>query len=608
MSKEVKEVQSGSLLGKYPCGACGSVDNLVVYVKHTEEGDEYLDASCFTPSCENKYMTEAMLKEQGVLDEDFKAPKTHKVTKTAITRAEYDDLVKRTTHDTTLPDGSFYRGIKPETAKFYGHLYERDSSGNIIREYYPETKHDFKGDLKTLRGYKTRTLPKSFGFGNLGITGVSNDFSGQHLFRTGGKFVVVCGGEIDKLSVSQMLYDYQVQRGQEDYDRVAVVSVTTGEGTLAKQCANQYDWLDSFDNIILCMDNDDAGKSAVKEAIKVLPENKVKVITTSLKDANEMLVSGKHKQFISNYYDAKAVTPDEVKTSKQADDELEEELGRTKIPLPPFMFRLQKHMAGGIPLGYMINLGAITGGGKTTIINEMIYYWIFNSPVKIGILSLELNAGQYQMALLSRHIGQKLALIEDPKEAVAFVRQPHIIEKRKELRENEYGEERYVLLDERSGSLESVKEQILKLIKKYSCKLLVIDPINDLFEGASLEEQTSFIKFLKGVIKDGVSIFNVCHLTKSKTQTDRDGNRIVRKLTEDDFSGVSNLVKSGGCNIAATRDKLADDPLEQNSTEIEVLKCRWSGKTGYAGSWYYDNQTHTIYDKESYLEANTTNF
>lgn len=603
-----KELVSGTLLSKYPCPSCGSNDNLLVYVKHTDDGDEYLDASCRTPSCENKYMTEAMLKEQGVLDEDFKAPKTHKVTKTAITRAEYDDLVKRTTHDTTLPDGSFYRGIKPETAKFYGHLYERDSSGNIIREYYPETKHDFKGDLKTLRGYKTRTLPKSFGFGNLGITGVSNDFSGQHLFRTGGKFVVVCGGEIDKLSVSQMLYDYQVQRGQEDYDRVAVVSVTTGEGTLAKQCANQYDWLDSFDNIILCMDNDDAGKSAVKEAIKVLPENKVKVITTSLKDANEMLVSGKHKQFISNYYDAKAVTPDEVKTSKQADDELEEELGRTKIPLPPFMFRLQKHMAGGIPLGYMINLGAITGGGKTTIINEMIYYWIFNSPVKIGILSLELNAGQYQMALLSRHIGQKLALIEDPKEAVAFVRQPHIIEKRKELRENEYGEERYVLLDERSGSLESVKEQILKLIKKYSCKLLVIDPINDLFEGASLEEQTSFIKFLKGVIKDGVSIFNVCHLTKSKTQTDRDGNRIVRKLTEDDFSGVSNLVKSGGCNIAATRDKLADDPLEQNSTEIEVLKCRWSGKTGYAGSWYYDNQTHTIYDKESYLEANTTNF
>ena len=256
----------------------------------------------------------------------------------------------------------------------------------------------------------------------------------------------------------------------------------------------------------------------------------------------------------------------------------------------------------------MINLGAITGGGKTTIINEMIYYWLFNADVKIGILSLELTAGQYQTTLLSRHIGFKLALIEDPKEAVAFVKQPHIIEKRKELRENEYGEERYVLLDERSGSLESVKNQILKLIKKYDCKLIVIDPVNDLFESCSLEQQTGFIKFLKTVIKDGVSIFNVCHLTKGKTQTDRDGNRIVRRLTEDDFSGVSNLVKSGGCNIAATRDKLAEDETEQNSTDIEVLKCRWSGNTGYAGSWYYDNLTHTLYDKEDFMEKQRSNF
>lgn len=604
---ETKEVQSGTLLGKYSCPECGSNDNLAVFVKHDDSGTEYLDGSCFTPSCK-KFWTEQELKEAAVLDEDFKAPKVKPVIKTAITKEEYKALIARTNHDTTQPDGSYYRGIKPETSKFYGHLYARDSEGWIIEEYYPETKEGFEGDLKTLRGYKKRVIPKDFGKGNIGITGLTSDFSGQHLFRSGGKYVVITAGEIDKLSVAQILRDYQISRGQEDYDRVAVVSCTAGEASLAKQCAAQYDWLNLFDNIILCGDTDDVGRAAVADAITKLPADKVKIVTLSMKDANEMLLAGKYKQFISNYYDAKAVTPDEVKTSKQADDEIEEELGRCKIPLPPFMHRLQKHMAGGIPLGYMINLGAVTGGGKTTIINEMIYYWIFNSPVKIGILSLELTAGQYQTALLSRHIGFKLALIENPKEAVAFVQQPHIVEARRELRENEYGEERYVLLDERSGSLESVKAQMLKLIKKFSCELLVIDPINDLFEGSSLEQQTDFIKFLKGVIKEGVSIFNVCHLTKGKTQTDRDGNRVVRRLTEDDFAGVSNLVKSGGCNIAATRDKLAEDETEQNSTDIEVLKCRWSGNTGYAGSWYYDNLTHTLYDKEDFLQQQKTNF
>ena len=602
------DLVSGKLLGHFPCPSCSSKDNLAVYVKHDKDGNEYLDGSCFSSSCENKYMTEAMLKEQGVLHESFKAPKIKPITKTAITKEEYKALIARTNHDTTQPDGSYYRGIKPETSKFYGHLYARDSEGWIIEEYYPETKEGFDGDLKTLRGYKKRVIPKDFGKGNIGITGLTSDFSGQHLFRSGGKYVVITAGEIDKLSVAQMLRDYQISRGQEDYDRIAVVSCTAGEASLAKQCAAQYDWLNLFDNIILCGDTDAVGRAAVADAITKLPADKVKIVTLSMKDANEMLLAGKHKQFISNYYDAKAVTPDEVKTSKQADDEIEEELGRCKIPLPSFMHRLQKHMAGGIPLGYMINLGAVTGGGKTTIINEMIYYWIFNSPVKIGILSLELTAGQYQTALLSRHIGFKLALIENPKEAVAFVQQPHIVEARRELRENEYGEERYVLLDERSGSLESVKAQMLKLIKKFSCELLVIDPINDLFEGSSLEQQTDFIKFLKGIIKEGVSVFNVCHLTKGKTQTDRDGNRVVRRLTEDDFAGVSNLVKSGGCNIAATRDKLAEDETEQNSTDIEVLKCRWSGNTGYAGSWYYDNLTHTLYDKEDFLQQQKTNF
>ena len=98
---EVKELVAGTVLGKYHCPSCLSNDNLVVYVKHNEDGEEYLDASCFTPNCDNKYMTEAMLKEQGVLEEGFSIPKVKKVTKTAITKDEYKALISRTNHDTT---------------------------------------------------------------------------------------------------------------------------------------------------------------------------------------------------------------------------------------------------------------------------------------------------------------------------------------------------------------------------------------------------------------------------------------------------------------------------------------------------------------------------
>ena len=607
MSKEMKELQSGVLLGKFPCPECLSQDNLVVYVKHTEQGEEYIDGSCFSPSCKS-FWTEQELKEAGILDDDFVAPKVKPVTRTVITKEEYKHLTSRTNHDTTMKDGSLYRGIKPETAHFYGHLFQRDSNGEIIRTFYPETKSTFKGDLNSLRGYKSRDLPKVFGRHNVGIVGTSNDLSGSHKFTSGGKWILVVGGEEDKLAAAQMLRDYQIQRKQEDYDRIAVVGIHCGEGSLAKVCANSYDFLDTFEEIILCMDNDEAGRKSVQEAIKVLPENKVKVMTTSLKDCSEMLQQGKQKQFISNFYDAKPLKPDGVKTSKQADDEIELELGRPKIPLPPFMHRLQKAMAGGIPLGYMVNLGAQTGSGKTTIINEAIYYWLFNADVRVGILSLELTAGQYQTALLSRHIGYKINLIEDPKEAVAFVQQDWVQAKRKELREDEYGQERYVLLDDRSGTLEGVKEQIIKLIKKYSVKMVVIDPIQDVLASASYAEQADFIKFLKQVIKDGVSVFNVCHITKGKTETDSDGNVKTRKLTEDDFSGLTDLIKSGGCNIVAMRNKSAKDEVVRNSTDVDVLKCRWTGYTGDAGSWYYDMFSHTLYDKADFLEQQKTSF
>ena len=55
--KEVKDLVQGTVLGKFPCGSCGSQDNLVVYVKQNEQGEEYLDASCFTPNCEKLHDT-----------------------------------------------------------------------------------------------------------------------------------------------------------------------------------------------------------------------------------------------------------------------------------------------------------------------------------------------------------------------------------------------------------------------------------------------------------------------------------------------------------------------------------------------------------------------
>ena len=602
---ETKELESGTLLGKYSCPECGSNDNLAVFVKHDDSGTEYLDGSCFTPSCK-KFWTEQELKEAGVLDEDFKAPKVKPVIKKAITKEEYKSLISRTSHNTVQPDGSLYRGIKPETAEFFGHLYERNNEGWIIREYYPETKSTFKGELNTLRGYKSRTLPKIFGTHNIGITGSGNDFSGSHKFSNGGKYLVIVGGENDKLAASQMLRDYQIQRGQEDYDRIAVVSVTTGEQSLAKACANSFDWLDSFQEIILCLDNDKAGKDAVADAIKVLPDNKVKIMTTSLKDANKMLEEGKQKQFISNYYDAKPLIETGIKSSIDAAMGVRDYLLAEKISLPSHLHRLEDAMRGGIrSTGSIVNIIGNTSVGKTFFSDVLTYHWVFNSPLKPTILSIERTAAELTLDLYSYHLKQNLTWFSDGHDAVDYLEREDVKELCNNLLVNEYGEPRLHIIDDREGDIEVLKKQIERAVKQYDSKLIILDVLTDVIRSLPLEEQEKWMMWEKQMKKDGVVFINILHTRKPSNDKSEDG---FKRVNEYDILGSGTIPQSADINIVLNRNKMASDEVDRNTTYVDMPKCR-GGMTGSdICELYYDPISRQQFDKKDWLDAQRTNF
>ncbi len=575
-------------ISNQPCLECGSSDAMSIYGHSDEKGNEWEDSYCF--SC-NSYFSKEQLSESTVVVNREQKEKVSK--KQPLTKEEVVALIKEVGYTSNR-----YRGIKDEYSRFYGHLTKLDANGKVVARYYPTTK-----DGKVV-GYKSRFHPKLFGRDNRGVTGIECDLAGQVKFKSGSsKYCLVVGGEEDMSAAFQMLRDSQIERKQDEFEPIAVVSPTCGEGSAAKQIAAQYDWFNGFEIIVVGMDDDEAGRAATQKIIEVLPKDKVKVATWSGKDPNKMLQDGKQKQFVRDFYAAKDVIKDCVISSIDADDMMEEELVREKIPLPDFMYQLQEEIfCGGIPLGYIVNFIAGTGVGKSTITNEMIRKWIYDSPHKVGILSLELTAGQYMIAMTSREVGYKINLIKSPKEAIDFINQPNVIAARNKLKTNEYGEERFALIDEREGKLDHVKSQIIKLIKKHGCKLIVIDPIQDLFEGVSMDEQNGFVKWMKSVVKDGVTFANVCHIRKSSSSTDKEGKRVIRKLTEDDVHGVSSIVKSAGANVLMNRDKYAEDVVERNTTEVECPKCRWTGITGPAGKWYYSLQEHTMYDYNTYFK------
>lgn len=603
--KEMKEVQSGTLLGKYPCSECGSNDNLLVYVKHNDNGEEVIDGSCRTPSCK-AYWTEQELKDANVLDENFVAPKTKPVIKTAITKDEYKALIARTSHDTTMKDGSLYRSIKPETAHFYGHLFERDSSGEIIRTYYPETKSTFKGELNSLRGYKSRDLPKAFGRHNIGIVGTSNDLSGSHKFTSGGKWLLIVGGEEDKLAAAQMLRDYQIQRKQEDYDRIAVVGIHCGEGSLSKVCANSYDFIDSFEEVILCMDNDEAGRKAVQEAIKVLPENKVKVMVTSLKDCSEMLQTGKQKQFISDFYSAKPLIETGIISASEAAQGIEEYLLAEKITLPPHLHRVQDALRGGIrSTGAIVNIIGNTSVGKTFFSDVLVHHFIFNSPLKPTILSIERTAAELTLDLYSYHLGQNLTWFEEGADALEYLHREDVKELCNNMMVDEYGEPRFWIIDDREGTVDVLKKQIERAVKQNNSKLVILDILTDVLRSLPLDEQEKFMQYEKQMKKEGVVFLNLLHTRKPSNEKGDDG---FKRVSEYDILGSGTIPQSADINIVLNRNKMAEDNVERNTTYVDIPKCR-GGLTGTdICKLYYDPMTRKQYDLDDWLSQQRTNF
>lgn len=402
-------------------------------------------------------------------------------------------------------------------------------------------------------------------------------------------------GNCDSLSAYQMLSDYNKTRNS-DFE-TAVVSPTVGANS-KKQIAAQYKFFDSFEQIIVAFDSDEAGQNATDVIVKYLPKGKVKLMKMRYKDANEYLMKGKSKEFISDFYNAKTYVPVGVVGSGDIVSSMREEFLVPKIPLPPFMHKLQAMMAGGIPLGRIVNLASASGTGKSTIVDEIVYYMIFNSPHKVGIVTLESTTGQYGIKLLSRHISLKLELLQN-EEALTVLDSEKTKEKEKELFWKENGEHRFYLVDDRDGGVENVKDAIENLIISCDCKVIVCDPVHDVIGTLPNEEQESFYAWQKGMVKShNCTFYNVMHTRK--TANGQKAGSAGADLHEEDIQGASAAYKSAACNLMFSRNKEAEDEIERNTTIMKATKIRWTGKTGIAGRYYYDNEKHTLYDLDDW--------
>ena len=89
-----------------------------------------------------------------------------------------------------------------------------------------------------------------------------------------------------------------------------------------------------------------------------------------------------------------------------------------------------------------------------------------------------------------------------------------------------------------------------------------------------------------------------------KTSNGRKAGSAGADLHEEDIQGASSAYKSAACNLMFSRNKEAEDDIERNTIIMKATKIRWTGKTGIAGKYYYDNETHTLYDLDDFFNGN----
>lgn len=579
--------EKGDFIGHFYCVAnefdnkepCSSSDGLAVYMKQDEHDNDCYDGYCWV--CHQSFYTDeihnsSLGQELGV-DSDGNVTErkfTPKPKPEPLTNEEIQKLKK----EVGFPDKP-YRGLDPEWMTFFGHMVKRDSKGVATAIYYPETEDN------KVTGFKIRQLPKKFN--KVGRTGKSSQLSGQFRYRGNSKRIVYVAGENDKVAVWGALRKYDVH----------VVSPTTGEGSAADQAAAQYEFFDRYTEILVAMDSDKAGQEANEAIAKVLPADRVKIVSWSANDPHSLLESGKIHQIVRDVFNAKEYLDSGIKSAADAMAEVEDFLKSPKISLPPYLHRLQDNMRGGMKsTGCIANIIADTSVGKSFFTDNIERHWFFNSPLVPTIISLERTAGEFMADMYSLHIQKNLTWFKEGQEAIDYLDRPEVKKLCEDLVYDEEGKSRFYLIDERNGTIDTLKKQVDRVIKQFGSRLFVFDPLTDFLRSLGTEAQEDFMMWQKMMKKEGIVFINVLH-TRKPSQA-KDGE--MRKVTEYDALGSGSFIQSADINIVLNRDKMAECPIERNTTIVDMPKCR-GGTTGEACRLYYDFETRQQYDYDDYF-------
>ena len=528
-----------SVLYKTSCPDCGSTDNLAVYEDHSY---------CYTPGCGYKRN-----KDGNTMD-----LAGHVDRSTDFNIADNLESIR------DFPSYALgTRKIDRDVVDYFNVRMSVDEDGKPEAHYYPYTR-----DGKIV-AYKKRKLPKEFS--------VVGDFKNVELFGqaqcSGGKTLVVTEGEIDALSVAQAYKD--------KYGKIfPVVSLPSASGTGALLA--QREWLNRFSTVVLMFDNDEAGKIALDKAAKIIPAGKAKVARLPEKDPNDVLTKHGSAAIMEAIWSAQTWSPAGIVTGEPLWEAFVERQAVESIPYPECLAGLNQKLKG-IRHGEITLFTSGTGSGKSTVIKEIILDLLAKTDERVGLISLEESPADTVEKFISMQL------------QCPVMDSPSLNEEEKRDAFNAvFGDERLVLLDHQGSVGDSSLIEKIEYMALMGCKYLVLDHItiavSEGSEGLSGNEAVDKIMsdLLKVVKRHDVWLGLISHLRKAMGgKSFEEGNA----ASIDDIKGSGSIKQISFDIISFARNLVADDDAERNTIKFRVLKSRFTGLTGDAGSATYNVKT-----------------
>ena len=454
----------------------------------------------------------------------------------------------------SIPD----RGITLQTCEKFGVTQDEHY------HYYPYTSDDGRYVAAKQRRVDDKT------FSIIGDFRTAQLF-GQHLFHAGGKYITIYEGELDALA------GYQLTGSQ-----WPSVSIRNGAQAALKDCKAQYEWLNTFETIVICFDADEPGQKAAKEVAELFG-NKVKIVKhlKECKDACDYLVNGKSAEYVNAWWRAESFKPDGIIAASELWDSVS-----TPEPVAEafYPFKGLNELLYGLRSAELITVTAGSGLGKSQFLREILFQILKTTKWNVGGMFLEESVRKTARSIMSLHANKKLHL-PDTEVTEAEL---------KEAFDATLGTNRVFLFDHfGSIALDNVLNRIRYMAKSCDCRVVFLDHISILVSGLDGADERKSIDVLMTrlrtlVQETGITLICVSHLKRPNTDKGHEDGSAV-SLSQ--LRGSGAIAQLSDAVITLERNSMSDDPDVRHTTKVAVAKNRYNGLTGPACSLKYDMNT-----------------